>query len=232
MVAKPAILPKVKITSFSDSQTARDYRELFSAKGHWLSLVAGVALFAVALGVQAFANRYVGHVVSIAVPDIILDHVPTLDIDGLIIQSVLFVSVVSAALVVLKPRYMAFGLKTLSLFIIIRAIMISLTHLGANPHQLAFNPNDVGYGLYNVLYNTNNDFFFSAHTGAPFLAALVFWRERGIRYFYLITSALFGASMLVAHIHYSIDVAAAPFMTYAIFSMSRELFTRDYALLQ
>lgn len=210
-------------------QTIKDYQRLFSGREHLMSILTSVLLFGIALVVQTLANRYVGQVTSIAVPDLILDHIPTLDIDALIIQAVLLATALTIVLTFLKPKCFSFGLKALSLFIIIRAVLISLTHLGANPHQLVFNPNDFGYGIYNVLYNTNNDFFFSAHTGAPFLGALVFWRYRGIRYTYIVMSALFGASMLLAHIHYSIDVVAAPFVTYGIFHAARLLFKKDYA---
>lgn len=210
-------------------KTIRDYQELFSTREHAISILTGVLLFGVALVIQTLANRYVGQVVSIAVPDLILDHIPALDIDALIIQAVLLATALTIVLTMIKPKCLSFGLKALSLFIITRAVLISLTHLGANPHQLVFNPNAFGYGIYNILYNTTNDFFFSAHTGAPFLGALVFWKYRGVRYLFIGMSVLFGASMLLAHIHYSIDVVAAPFMTYGIFHVAQALFKKDYA---
>ena len=206
----------------------RDYKDLFSDRKHSISIIWGILLFGIALIIQAVANRYVGQVVSIAVPDLILDHIPAYDIDALIIKAVLFVTAVTFILIIMRPKCFGFGLKTLALFIITRSVMISLTHLGANPHQLMFSPHDFGYSVYNLLYNSTNDFFFSAHTGAPLLVALIYWQERKVRYFYITTAILFGASMLIAHIHYSIDVAAAPFMTYGIFHAAKILFRRDY----
>jgi hypothetical protein len=126
-----------------------------------------------------------------------------------------------------KPRYITFTLKTVSLFIITRAFFISLTHLGASPHELVFNSNNIGYWLYDILYNTHGDFFFSGHTGMPFLMSLIFWQEKRCRIFFLITSGVFGLSVLIAHIHYSIDVFAAPFMAYSIFSLARYFFKKD-----
>jgi hypothetical protein len=38
---------------------------------------------------------------------------------------------------------------------------------------------------------------------------------------------VFGLSVLIAHIHYSIDVFAAPFMAYSIFSLARYFFKKD-----
>ena len=45
-------------------------------------------------------------------------------------------------------------------------------------------------------------------------------------------SLVFGITVLFAHVHYSIDVFAAPFITYAIFKLAElELFTKDYAIM-
>jgi len=60
--------------------------------------------------------------------------------------------------------------------------------------------------------------------------ALVFYHEKHWRYIYFAISIVFGISVLIAHIHYSIDVFAAPFITYSIFSIARILFKRDYKL--
>jgi len=206
----------------------RQYQEEFSNRKNVISVLTGIGLFLVAVIIQTLADKYVGHVQTVVVPDFILDHIPTIDIDGLIIQAVLLLSAITLFVIVIKPKYLAFGLKTLSLFIIIRAFLISLTHLGANPHELVFSPNAFGYRIYNLLFNTQNDFFFSSHTGAPLLGAFIFWPEKRWRYFYIFAGAFLGACMLLAHLHYSIDVFAAPFMTYGIFHLAEELFKKDY----
>jgi hypothetical protein len=48
----------------------------------------------------------------------------------------------------------------------------------------------------------------------------------------LILSFVFAVAVLLAHIHYSIDVFAAPFMAYGIFKVSQYLFLRDYKLIE
>ena len=58
--------------------------------------------------------------------------------------------------------------------------------------------------------------------------ALVFWEKPLIRNLFFAISFVFGAAVLLAHTHYSIDVLAAPFMAYGIFEISRRLFGRDY----
>ena len=127
------------------------------------------------------------------------------------------------------PRKTLLGVKALALFIIIRAFFIDLTHIGAYPTN-NFDVTGIGSGLYSAV-SFNGNFFFSGHAGLPFLMALIFWRERYWRYFFLCVSVFFGASVLLAHTHYSIDVFAAPFITYSIFRLTARLFPRDYAVL-
>jgi len=51
--------------------------------------------------------------------------------------------------------------------------------------------------------------------------ALIFWRERIWRFAYIALSIVLGVSVLLAHVHYSIDVLAAPYITYSVFKMTQ-----------
>jgi membrane-associated phospholipid phosphatase len=71
------------------------------------------------------------------------------------------------------------------------------------------------------------DLFFSGHTGLPFLMALIFWKNKLLRYSFLFLSVFFGLIVLLGHIHYSIDVLSAFFITYTIWHVSEKLFPKD-----
>lgn len=204
----------------------------FWIKANRNSILTSSGFFIAALIIQKIADNYVLKIKGTAVDDLILDNLPTVDIDFFIIQGALIVTFLGLYLLIYKPKYFCFGLKAFSLFIIIRAFLISLTHLGASPNQLVLDINSFGFGLYNVLYNTTNDFFFSGHTGMPFLMALVFWPEKFWRYVFIAASIVMGSSVLLAHMHYSIDVFAAPFITYSIFALTKQVFKKDYQLSQ
>lgn len=192
------------------------------------SLFVGIVFFVISLIIQSFANNYVSALKGVPVNDMFLDNLPTFDLDFIIIQGALIITLLLIYLFLTKPKYIIFGLKSLSIFIIVRSFFITLTHLGTNPSQLLFDQNSFGFQLYNILYNMNNDYFFSGHTGLPFLMALVFWPEKKWRYAFIFVSIISGTSVLLAHIHYSIDVFAAPFITYSIFSIARKIFPKDY----
>ncbi len=194
-------------------------------------LIKVLGLFILSLIIQHFADRYVGHIAGVPVGDVILDHLPTVDIDFFIVQGALLFTILMLGLLILKPRYIAFTGAALTVFIVTRSFFISLTHLGIDPHEIVLDTHSIGFGLYNLLYNSKSDFFFSGHTGAPFLMGLIFFRNKRWSRFFFLVSGLLGVSVLLGHIHYSIDVFAAPFMTYSIFIITQKLFPQEYALI-
>ena len=204
----------------------------FWKKEQIVLLLQALALFVAALFVQRVAYQYVdGRAVTTYVGDLLLDNLPTVNLDIFIVQGALAATFLVAPLFLMKPRYLSFALKTLAIFIIARSFFISLTHLGVNLQQITLNTERIGFGLYDILYNGKNDFFFSGHVGATFLLALIFWKEKIWRYVFLAASVIFGISMILAHMHYSIDVFAAPFITYSIYAIARKIFSKDFSLI-
>ena len=62
------------------------------------------------------------------------------------------------------------------------------------------------------------DLFFSGHTATTFLLLLYAWRDRRLRWLALVAHALVVASVLLARIHYAIDVAGAWAFTFALYA--------------
>lgn len=193
------------------------------------SFYLGLLLLALSLVIQAGLGHYSARSATNFVGDIFLDNLPTVDLDFIIVQGSLLMLVIGILLVAQKPRYLLFAVKAVSLFIIVRAFFVSLTHIGIYPRQLAFD-HSIGSGIYDLI-NFQANFFFSGHTGMPFLMALIFWPDKFWRWFFVSASVLFAASVLLAHVHYSIDVFAAPFMTYSIFKIAERLFPYDHSLM-
>ena len=212
--------------------TIRTNHRTFWIKQNILPICISLVWFTAAIMIHTWANAYIIGITGTPVGDTLLNLLPTLKIDFLIIQVPLMATFLGLGLLIYKPHYFPFTLKALSLFIIIRSFFISLTHLGASPHQLVLDQSSFGFSLYDLLYNTTNDFFFSGHTGIPILLALIFWSDKHWRFIFLGIAAIFGVSVLLAHIHYSIDVFAAPFMTYSIFTLAKYIFPGSYELVK
>jgi len=210
----------------------REHRGGFWTAGRKRSLYMGLLLVVLALVVQVNAGHYsaLRATSAPAVSDLFLDNLPVVNMDFLIVFGAIALWVLACWLLVVHPSYLLFGVKAIALYIIFRAFFISLTHIGLYPTAASPDAGDFGYGFYRLTTYQGN-FFFSGHTGFPFLMALVFWNRTFWRRFFLAATVVFGAAVLLAHVHYSIDVFAAPFIVYGIFVIGAKLFPKDYALL-
>ncbi len=197
------------------------------------SLVEALIILGAAVIIQIVAGHYSSEkaINAPAVRDFFLDRLPVLHVDFVIVIGAILFWIFSSFLLVIAPRRLVFGIKAIALFIICRAFFMNLTHLGLYPDAASPGARNFGWGFYDQLTFQGN-LFFSGHAGFPFLMALIFWGQDFWRRFFIIASIIFGATVLFAHVHYSIDVFAAPFMSYGIFAITAKLFPRDYALIK
>ena len=202
----------------------------FFTKEHVRSLLVALILLGLAVVFQFYASAYSSRVPSNSVPDLLLGILPVVNVNFLIVEGALAAIAGTILLLLFKPNYLIFTLKAAAIFIATRAVFVSVTHLGIYPGQIGPDPTGFFDNIYTGL-GLEAGFFFSGHTGLTFLMALIFWKEKFWRYMYLIICVSFGIGVLLAHVHYSIDVLAAPYITYSIFVMSRYFFKEDYALI-
>lgn len=181
----------------------------------FLILLAGICITAIAI-------TYATEKSSNSVTDIILNNTKVLDVDGIFVYGPFFYWIVVIIYLIYHPNKIPFSLKSIGILIIIRSVFMSLTHLGPFPDHLQINTTSAFR-----VFTSGDDLFFSGHTGFPFLMALVFWENKYIRIFSLISSMFFGVVVLLGHLHYSIDVFAAFFITYSVFCIARIVFKKD-----
>lgn len=201
-------------------------------KEHWpdwrlaLNSVASFAIFIIAIFVlQPLAIDFANEAATNPVGDVILSNTPVYDVGVFFVYGMFLLVAFITALCLSHPNRIAFVLHSLTLFVLIRSAFVSLTHVGAFTTQL---PSEFGPAITNMFFGA--DHFFSGHTGAPFLMALIFWKTPFLRYVFLFWSAFFGIVVLLGHLHYTIDVLAAFFITYGIFHIARWLLPADWAL--
>jgi hypothetical protein len=196
------------------------------------SLYLGLLLVVLALVIQINAGEHSARYAmsAPAAGDLFLDNLPIWHIGFVIVIIAILFWVFSCLLLVVHPSRLLFAIKAIALFIIFRAFFMNLTHLGLYPGAAMPGDQNVGWGFYRHLTFEGN-FFFSGHTGFPFLLALIFWDNNFWRRFFVLATFFFAAAVLLAHVHYSIDVFAAPFIVYGIFAITAKYFPKDHALL-
>lgn len=189
-------------------------------------LVALLFLFG-SLVLNNYANVFALRSVSNPVTDIILDNIPLVNVGPIIVYGAIGLISLIAFLILIEPKRVPFVIKSVALFVLIRAIFISLTHIAPFPGQILI----TGDWFSNLLdINGTADLFFSGHTGLPFLMMFIFWENNLLRGVFLTITIVFALAVLFGHLHYSIDVFGAFFITYAIYEISRKLFAADYHL--
>ena len=200
----------------------RRYKACKELSDFWLSLLYATVAFVGALVVNNYAIVFATEHASNNVTDLILSNIPTYDVDNLFVYGTFFVIGITAFILFENPQRIPFALNAIALFLIIRSGFTSLTHVAPYPHP------EVNFGETIQRSFFVGDRFFSGHTGLPFLGALMLWGEKPFRYFYLAASLGFAIIVFLGHLHYSIDVFAAFFITYTIFQIAKWLFPKEW----
>ncbi len=207
------------------------YLRCFENKAFLISFFTALLMLAAALIINVYAVAYAN--ASSAVTDIILSNIHVYDVDGLFVNGAFGLVAFITIVCLLEPKRIPFTVKTISIFVITRSIFIMMTHLGPFPNHIVIDPN-TSYYLQDILgknlyasFFTGNDFFFSGHTGLPFLMSLLYWDKKWLRYTFMAASIGFGIIVLLAHLHYTIDVLSAFFIAYGVYRLARIFFARD-----
>jgi hypothetical protein len=191
-------------------------RDISENKG---KIFLSILFLIIALVLTLISGDYVDETRSISVPDLVLDHIPTINLSFIFVYGiavVLFIFIVYALFY--QPKKFHYSIGMLSLFLCIRSAFLILTHLKAPIGAI----NISSPGIFYIL-SYSNDLFFSGHAGIPFLGFLIY-KNKKIKYFMLSASIILAITSLLMHVHYSIDVASSYFITYGVYKIGNRLF--------
>ncbi len=190
-------------------------------KAHSHLILLSIVFLAIALAINYFIGDYTSEVTTATVPDLILDHLPVVDISFLFFYGFeIVIAVLLLYPLVFNVKEFHIAISQFSLLVLIRSFFIALTHLGTPINAISISSSH----LYNWLV-FQNDLFFSGHTAVPLLGFLLYRKEK-IGIFFLIMTIALAATVLFMHLHYGIDVFAAVFITYGSYQFGNWFFRK------
>lgn len=193
-------------------------------KREWREIVfVTLPILALAIFLQVYTGRITTALTTGGpVQDVILNMIPPMDLSPYFvwgyIAAITVFGVYVLAVDATRFRQAAFFF---SLIVIVRAGFILLTGLRSPEGSLP-----VLFPGFTGKLQAENDLFFSGHVAIPFMGFLYFRDKRILRSFFLFCSMSLGATALIMHRHYSIDVLAAPFICHGVYVLGGKLYSR------
>jgi len=131
------------------------------------------------------------------------------------IFSIIYISIIIGLITLLtSPRRFVFALQVYTLVVLVRVITLYLTPLNAPENMIPLvDPIVKNFGTGQLL---TKDLFFSGHTATMFFLFLVSGNKK-MKLFFFFGFVIIAIAVLLQHVHYTIDVVAAPFFTYTAF---------------
>lgn len=187
-----------------------------------IKLIAGTILLIAILIYFPFFFNSIENRDGRVLPDFILDWLPPRDM-SFAVFTLIWASCLLLIFRVLKdPDMLLSALWGYGLLTVLRMGCIGLISLNP-PGGLIPLADPLTNSFYGSRYITH-DLFFSGHTATVCLICFCL-KRRADKYFTGFAAGLIGVLLLFQHVHYTIDVLAAPVFTYFVYRVAR-LFTR------
>ena len=156
--------------------------------------------------------------------DPVLNLINPVDLTWLIFSAI-YLSLFGGILILIRnPVKLTFAVQVYTVLILVR--MAAMYTVPFNPPEAMIPLNDPFVQLFGTGQVLTKDLFFSGHTATLFMLFLVVDKKPYTQIF-LILTVIVAASVIIQHVHYFIDVFAAPFFTcgsYLIVKGLRERF--------
>ncbi len=175
------------------------------------------------VAVLAFLARFLTFVEArpgAVLPDPVLALLAPRDLTWLTFSLIYLGLAFGVARLATDPRALLVALQAYVLMVIFRMAAMWVTPLEAPPGMIPLH--DPLVRLFGPGKLLTKDLFFSGHTSTLFLLALAVPGRRSQAFFLLCTAAV-AFSVLAQHVHYTIDVLAAPVFAYASFRIARRV---------
>ena len=193
-----------------------DWKVFLELKRNKIELVITLLLLAVVLASLANFLNFVEARHGVVLPDPILNLFNPIDLTWLIF-ALIYISLVVAIVTLIKnPKQLIFAIQLYTLMVTVRIVAMYLLPL--EPPAKIIVLNDPFIEFFGTGQTLTKDLFFSGHTATLFILFLVS-EKKIIKIVFLIITIVVAISVLLQHVHYTIDVFAAVFITYACYKL-------------
>ena len=117
-------------------QKFKEYKIHLTDKYFRKSYIISIVFLIIATIINFYAGMYATESASSSVTDIILSNTRAYDLDAVFVYGTFILIIYIFYVCLRKPNQSPFVVKSISLFIVIRSIFISLTHIGPFPSQI------------------------------------------------------------------------------------------------
>ncbi|MBP1649206.1 MAG: hypothetical protein H6Q30_2651 [Bacteroidetes bacterium] len=194
------------------------YREIWSEQ--WRSprfrieLIVTILLTVLALATLANFLNWVETRPGVVLNDPILALFRPVDLTWLTFGLIYFGLICGIVFLTRHPQAMLIAFQSYTLMVAVRIAAMFVLPLAAPPASIPLQDPTVEYlGTGKML---TQDLFFSGHTSTLFLLFLTA-QGRTLRTVFMICTVTVGISVLLQHVHWTVDVLVAPFVSYACF---------------
>ena len=131
--------------------------------------------------------------------------------------ALIYFSVIATVISLLnKPLKFFLALQSYGVMLLFRMLVMYLSPLEAPEKIIPLH--DPFVQMFGSGVILTKDLFFSGHTATMFILFLVA-ENKILKSLFLITTILVGSAVLLQHVHYTVDVVAAPFFAYVAFKI-------------
>ncbi len=201
------------------------WREAWSRPGFRWRAAATVPLLAGSLAALATFVKWVERRPGVVLPDPVLAMLQPRDVTWLTFALIYAGIVGAVALLARRPRLLVAGVQAYAILALVRIAVMWATPLDPPPGMIGLE-DPLVERLGGASESLTRDLFFSGHTSTLFLISLAVPGRRA-RPFFLACTAAVAVCVLVQHVHYTVDVLAAPFFAYGAWRIAARLWPGD-----
>ena len=204
----------------SGASSAHEWKTFFSKRSNVAEFIITLLVLSIVLFLMSNFLQFIEEREGVAFTDPILRLFKPVDVTWFSFILIYAALIICIAHLSNKPGLLLVAFKTYIFLVIFRMTGMYLLPLEPPAAMIALHDPFVQFfGGGEVL---TKDLFFSGHTSTMFILFLVV-ESKKYKYIFLAATFLVGLCVIIQHVHYTVDVFAAPFFAYCSYRIAKVL---------